>query len=79
MVLPEQDKSGRDWEFEGKPVYCLRGSRYESLDDAPLHVARCPDCGGLAARTEEVTVDSDCLRCTQCEHEFDARLEMMET
>jgi hypothetical protein len=79
IVLPEQDKSGRSWEFEGKPVYCLRGSRYESLDDARLHVARCPDCGGLAARTDEVTVDSDCLRCTQCEHEFDARLEMMET
>ena len=53
VVLPEQDKSGTPWEFEGKPVYCLRGSKYESLDDAPLHVARCPDCGGLAARMEE--------------------------
>jgi hypothetical protein len=24
-------------------------------------------------------VDSDCIRCVQCGHEFDTRLEMMET
>jgi hypothetical protein len=30
-------------------------------------------------RTEEVTVERDCIRCTQCGHEFDARLEMMES
>lgn len=78
IVLPERDKSGKPWEYEGKLVYCLRGSKYESLDDEPLHVTRCPDCGGLAARVEEISVESDCLRCTQCDHEFDARLEMME-
>lgn len=78
IVLPEQDKSGKLWELDGKPVYCLRGSKHESLDDEPLHVRRCPDCGGLTIRIEESTVDSDVLRCTQCEHEYDARLEMME-
>jgi hypothetical protein len=78
IVVPERDKKGRFWEFDGKPVYCLRGSKYELLDGTPLHGARCPDCGGLAVRIEEMTVESDCLRCTQCEHEFDTRLEMME-
>ena len=78
IVLPERDKTGKFWEFDNKPVYCLHGSKYESLDGEPLHAARCPDCGGMALRIEEMTVDSDCLRCTQCEHEFDTRLEMME-
>ena len=79
IVLPEIDKAGRPWELDGKPIYCLRGARYESLDDDPLHLARCPDCGGMGIRVDELTVESDCIRCTQCNHEFDARLEMMET
>jgi hypothetical protein len=29
--------------------------------------------------SEEGTVERDCVRCTQCRHEFDARLEMMES
>jgi hypothetical protein len=78
IVLPERDKKGNLWECDGQPVYCLHGAKYESLEGNLLHVARCPDCGGLAVRTEELTVESDCLRCTQCENEFDTRLEMME-
>ena len=77
--LPEVDKAGRPWELDGNPVYCLRGARYESLDELPLHLSRCPDCGGMGIRTDEITVESDCIRCVQCGHEFDARLEMMET
>ncbi len=79
IVLPEVDKAGKQWEWEGQPVYCLRGARYESLDEQPLHLARCPDCGGMGVRIEEITVESDCIRCVACGHEFDARLEMMET
>jgi len=79
VVLPELDKTGRPWELDGKPLYCVRGTRYESLDDDPLHLARCQDCGGMGIRADELTVESDCIRCTQCSHEFDARLEMMET
>ncbi len=79
IVLPEVDKSGKLWEWEGRPVYCLHGVRYESLDDQPLHLARCPDCGGMGVRIDEITVESDCIRCVTCGHEFDARLEMMET
>ncbi|MEW6247129.1 MAG: hypothetical protein AB1555_10510 [Nitrospirota bacterium] len=79
IVLPEVDKAGKQWEWEGRPVYCLRGVRYESLDDQPLHLARCPDCGGMGVRIDEITVESDCIRCVACGHEFDARLEMMET
>jgi hypothetical protein len=79
IVLPEADHAGRLWELGGQPVYCLRGIRYETLDDLQAHVARCPDCGGMGIRTEEVTVERDCIRCTQCGHEFDARLEMMES
>ncbi len=44
-----------------------------------IHLVRCPDCGGMGIRSDEFTVESDCIRCTVCEHEFDARLEMMET
>lgn len=79
VVLPEVDKAGKPWVLDGKPVYCIRGARYESLDEKPLHLARCPDCGGMGIRIDEITIESDCIRCVQCEHEFDARLEMMET
>ena len=79
MVLPEMDKAGRPWELNGEPVYCLRGSRYETLNEHQPHVSRCPDCGGMGLRIDEVTVERDCIRCVSCGHEFDARLEMMES
>jgi len=79
IVLPVIDKAGRPWELDGQPIYCLHGTRYESLEDDPLHLTRCPDCGGMGIRADELAVESDCIRCTQCDHEFDARLEMMET
>jgi hypothetical protein len=79
VAVPETDQAGRPWEFEGQPVYCLRGTQYETLDGRRLPLARCPDCGGMGVRIEEATVDSDCIRCTACGHEFDARLEMMES
>jgi len=49
------------------------------VDDQQAHLARCPDCGGMGVRIDEITVASDCIRCVQCGHEFDARLEMMES
>jgi rubredoxin len=79
IVLPEVDHAGKPWELNGQPVYCIRGTRFETLDDHQAALARCPDCGGMGVRTEEVTVERDCIRCTQCGHEFDARLEMMES
>jgi hypothetical protein len=79
LVLPEVDKAGRPWQLNGELVYCLRGSRYETLDHQQPHLARCPDCGGMGIRIEEVTVERDCLRCINCGHEFDARLQMMES
>lgn len=79
VVLPEVDNAGRQWELDGKPVYCLHGTRYETLDEEKRHLARCPDCGGMGIRTDEVTIERDCIRCTRCGHEFDSRLEMMES
>lgn len=79
LVLPVADHQGRPWLLDGKPVYCLRGTQYETVDDDRVHLARCPDCGGMGIRADEFVVESDCIRCTACEHEFDARLEMMET
>jgi hypothetical protein len=79
VALPVVDKAGRPWEFEGGPVYCLHGSVYESADGQTVHLARCPDCGGMAIRTDEVSIERDCILCTQCRHEFDSRLEMMES
>lgn len=79
LALPIIDKQGRAWELDGQPVYCLHGVRYETLDDHQPHLAACPDCGGMGIRVEEVTVERDCLRCVQCGHEFDARLQMMES
>ncbi len=76
LVLPAIDNAGRPWLLDGKPVYCLRGVQYETLDDQKVHLVRCPDCGGMGI---QFTVELDCIRCTACEHEFDARLEMMET
>jgi hypothetical protein len=79
VALPEVDKTGKVWLLNGQPVYCFRGSRYETLDDHQPHLARCPECGGMAIRIEEVTLERDCLRCTHCGHEFDSRMEMMES
>ncbi len=79
IVLPVVDNAGQPWVLDGKPVYCLRGTRYETPDDDPVHLARCPSCGGMGIRMDAPNVESDCIRCTQCGHEFDARLEMMES
>ena len=79
MVLPVLDHAGKPWLLDGKQVYCLRGSRYETSDDEVVHLARCPDCGGMGVSTDEVTMERDCIRCTRCGHEFEARLEMMES
>lgn len=65
--------------LDGEPVYCLRGSKLETLHDEAAHLRRCPDCGGMAVPSDEVTMERDCVRCIQCNHEFDARLEMMES
>jgi hypothetical protein len=79
VILPVMDKSGQPWKLDEKLVYCLRGSAYETVDDKKVHLTRCPDCGGMGVRVDDVTVDSDCIRCTGCGNEFDTRLEMMET
>jgi predicted Zn-ribbon and HTH transcriptional regulator len=79
VVLPVIDSRGRTWLLNGKPVYCLRGSRYETVDDEVVHLTRCPDCGGMAVNSDEPTVERDVIRCTQCGNEFDSRLEMMES
>ena len=79
LALPVVDNAGNAWLLEGRLVYCFRGSQYETIDDQRVHLTRCPDCGGMGIRSDEVTVESDCIRCVSCEHEFDARLEMMET
>ena len=79
IVLPVLDHAERPWLLDGKPVYCLRGTRYETLDDNLVHLTRCPDCGGMGIRMDEPNVESDCICCTQCGHGFDTRLQMMES
>ncbi|HXH86707.1 MAG TPA: hypothetical protein VNI35_07755 [Nitrospira sp.] len=79
LVLPVVDNAGHPWLLDGKPVYCLHGARYETVDDQKVHLARCSSCGGMGVPSDEFTVESDCIRCTACGQEFDARLEMMET
>jgi hypothetical protein len=79
IALPVVDNAGRSWMLDGQPVYCFRGSKFETLDEEAAHLRRCPDCGGMAVPSEEGTMERDCVRCTQCGHEFDARLEMMES
>jgi len=56
-----------------------RGARYENLQDDVLHLARCPDCGGMDILDDETMFESDCIRCVFCGHMFDTRLEMMES
>jgi len=79
IVLPVVDRVGRPWLFEGHPVYCLHGAKYETVTGEVIHVTPCPDCGGMGVSIEEPTVERDCIRCTQCGHEFEARLQMMES
>ena len=49
ITLPVVDKAGREWMVEGKTVYCLHGTQYETVDDQRIHVAPCPDCGAAQA------------------------------
>jgi hypothetical protein len=79
LVLPVLDNTGQSWLIDGKPVYCLEGTRYETSDDEVVHLAKCRDCGGMCISFDEPTVERDCILCTQCGHEYDARLEMMES
>jgi rubredoxin len=79
IALPVVDRAGRAWSFEGKPVDCLHGTQYETLDQDLPHARPCPDCGGLALPIAESALERDCVRCTQCGHEFEPRLEMMES
>jgi hypothetical protein len=79
IALPVVDHAGHAWSFEGQLVYCLHGATYETLDTDLHHARPCPDCGGMALPIDEVTLERDCVRCTQCSHEFEARLEMMES
>ena len=79
IALPVVNKACEPWLLDGEPIYCLRGARYENLKDEVLHLARCPDCGGMGIRDDEPMVESDCIRCVSCGHEFDAHLEMMES
>lgn len=79
LVLPVVDKGGKPWLLNGEPVYCVRGTQYETVNDERVHLVRCPDCGGMGIRVDEFVIESDYIRCTACGHEFDVRLEMMET
>ena len=79
IVLPVVNKACQPWMLDDQPIYCLRGTRYENLKDEVLHLAQCPKCGGMGIRDDEPIVESDCIRCVSCEHEFDTRLEMMES
>ena len=79
IALPVVDKAQNPWVLDGQPVYCFRGTRYETVDDQKIQLSRCPDCGGMGIRDDMPMVESDCIRCVQCGHEFDTRLEMMET
>lgn len=79
IALPVVDRAGREWLFDGHPVYCLHGGTYESLAQDLPHARPCPDCGGMALPSDEVTLERDCVRCTQCGREFEVRLEMMES
>jgi hypothetical protein len=79
IALPVVDKRGGEWLVEDKNVYCLHGSQYETVDGQRIHVAPCPECGGMGIRMNEPTVDTDCMRCTSCGYDFDCRLEMMES
>lgn len=49
ITLPVVDKQCRPWLLDEQPIYCLRGSRYETMDDKVVHLARCPDCEGWAS------------------------------
>lgn len=79
LALPILDNAGQPWLLDGKPVYCLQETRHETSDDQVVHLTRCHDCGGMCISSDEPTVERDCIRCTECGHEFDARLEMMES
>src|SRR5437867_13058372 len=48
ITLPVMDNAGKSWQLDGKHVYCLRGSKFETLDGEAVQVRRSQDCGGRA-------------------------------
>src|SRR3989304_4863284 len=41
LALPVADRAGKVWLLDGKPVYCFRGSPYETVDDQKAQPAPC--------------------------------------
>ena len=78
MVLPVTDNTGRPWMLDGQPIFRLRGTRYETVNDERVDLSTCPTCGGMGVRLEESIVESECRKCTACGKEFGVRLAMME-
>src|SRR3989442_6480935 len=65
ITLPVVDNAGKLWLLDGKHVYFIRRSTFETLDDDAAPLRRCPDCGGMAVPSEEGTVERDTVRWTQ--------------
>ena len=59
IVLPVVNKQCEPWLLDGEHIYCLRGTRYENLKDEVLHLARCPDCGGMGGCAHETLGGTD--------------------
>ena len=79
IALPVLDKKGNPWTLEGQPVYCLHGTKYETVNDEQVLLAPCPNCGGMGIRVDEPSIETSCVRCLSCGYEFDCKLEMMES
>ncbi len=79
IALPMEHKGATLGLLNEKPVYCFRESRLETLDDEVVYLYRCTDWGGMGINIEGPAVERDCIQCTQCEKEFHAGLEIMES
>src|SRR5437899_12169991 len=77
ITLPVVDNAGKPWLLDGKHVYCLRGSKVETLAVEAAQLRLCPDCGVMYVTSEEGTVERVCIRFTQCRHECAAPRDMM--
>ncbi len=62
LTLPVVDQQGRPWLLDGKPVYCLYGTQYETMNDARVHLVRCPDCGGMGNHESNESLELGIVR-----------------
>ena len=70
-VLADPSEKIIAWLFDEMPVYCLRGTQYETVQDERVYLnVRIVEA--MEIQDDDVAMESDCIRGMASGHEFDS-------